>query len=476
MNVENIYSSEFIDEIVQHNVNRNLIRYNLFMKFIMNHSPLLEERDLAISIYDQSKKIPPGALAAVFSDPSFSYWIYLSTCITRRLENGEEIPESDLPYLKGLANKHLRTPLHFHLIEINRFLFSASMLSRSPMEASINFLEDVFYLPILGLYFTSGTETTQTFASYKSEEDTFKFKIGDQQFDQIEKLLFLAERGSSEFIQEGNAFLQASILGNGGKMILDRVDPFIRFEWSMRYRNPDGSRYLPIGFSEIKKEVPVVIDAFQLIEKYWIEMANHISSTIQVVHLVKSPNPDRHMSCTSLLFFGSILTSTGNELQLSEALVHEYSHNLLNMVILAGEIFESQIPQEEIYYSPWREDPRPISGVLHAVFVFTNVSELLDRLSVAFPNDIYLNTRRYENFIRLEMGLMVLREFSFKKDFANAILADLESKIQRLRIAFSLVDLKPYKRTQIIHLKQWIENNGIDNLPISLLNYLVKQE
>lgn len=130
-------------------------------------------------------------------------------------------------------------------------------------------------------------------------------------------------------------------------MILDRIDPFIRFEWSMRYKNPDGSRYLPIGFSEITNETPIVKDAFQLIEKYWMEMANHISSTIQVVHLVKSPYRDRHMSCTSELFFGSILTSTGNEFQLAEALVHEYSHNLLNMVILAGEIFEGHIPQEK---------------------------------------------------------------------------------------------------------------------------------
>jgi hypothetical protein len=56
------------------------------MKYIMNHSPQLEERDLAESIYEQSKKIPPGALAAVFSDPSFSYWIYLSNCIKKGLK------------------------------------------------------------------------------------------------------------------------------------------------------------------------------------------------------------------------------------------------------------------------------------------------------------------------------------------------------------------------------------------------------
>jgi HEXXH motif-containing protein len=390
----------------------------------------------------------------------------------KRLENGEEIPKSDLPYLKGLANKNLLTPLHFHLIEINRFLFSASMLSRSPMEATVNLLEGVFYLPILGLYFTSDSDTTQAIASFNSEGDTFMFKIGYQLFDMIDKLLFLAERGSTEFIQEDNAFLQASILGSGGKMILDRIDPFIHLEWSSLYRNPDGSGYLPLGFSEINKEVPVVKNAFQLIEKYWSVMANHISSTIRAVHLVKSPYQDRHMSCTSELFFGSILTSTGNEFQLAEALVHEFSHNLLNMVILGGEIFEGQVPQEEIYYSPWREDPRHISGVLHAVFVFTNVSELLDRLSEAYPDNFYLNARKFENFVRLEMGLMVLREFTFQKEFAKAILLDLDNKIQRLKVNYSHFDLRPSKKSQVIHLRRWIENHGKGNLPISLLDYL----
>ncbi len=473
MKVENIYNSDFIDEIIQQNVNRNLIRYNLFMKFIMNQSQYLKEKELAVCIYEQSKKIPPGALAAVFSDPTFSYWVYLSNCIKKRLENDEDIPISDLPYLKGLENIQLQSPLYFHLIEINRFLFSAAMLSRTPLEAPVNFLEGIFYLPILGLYFISNIATTITDASFTNQADSFTFRIGNQFFNKLERLLLLAESGSAKFLQQGNAFLQASILGPGGKIILDRIDPFIRLEWSTLYRNPDGSGYSFIGFAEINNEVQIANNAFKLIEEYWFEMSNHISSTIRSIHLVKSPYPDRHMSCTSELFFGSILTSTGNEFQLAEAMVHEYSHNLLNTVILSGEIFEGQVPLEEIYYSPWRDDPRHISGVLHAVFVFVNVSELLDRLSNANPNNIYLNARKLENFIKLDMGFKVLKTFNFQKELAKSLIVDLEIKIQQLKTSYEKYDLSPSKLNQKRHLKRWVENHGKEYCPKSLLEYLL---
>lgn len=470
MKVENIYSSDFIDTTVQQNVNRNLIRYNLFMKFIINQSVYMKEKELAMHIYEQSKKIPPGALAAVFSDSTFSYWVYLSNCIKKRLENDEEIPKSDLPYLKGLANKRLQSPLYFHLIEINRFLFSAAMLSRTPFEAPVNFLEGVFYLPILGLYFSSGISDAITNASFSNQGDSFTFRIGEQFFNNLERLLFLAENGSPKFVQEGNAFIQASILGPGGKIILDRIDPFIRLEWSTLYRNPDGSGYSPIGFTEINNEVQIAKNAFKLIEDYWFEMSNHISSTIRSIHLVKSPYEDRHMSCTSELFFGSILTSTGNEFQLAEAMVHEYSHNLLNMVILSGEIFEGQVPLEEIYYSPWRDDPRHISGILHAVFVFTNVSELLDRLSNANQDNIYLNTRKLENLVKLDMGFKVLQTFTFRKELAKTLIVDLEIKIRQLKTSYEKYDFSPSQLNQKRHLKRWVENHGKEYCPASLLN------
>jgi hypothetical protein len=465
MQVEEIYSSDFIDEIIQHNVNRNLIRYNLFMKFIMNQTFYPEEKRIAMKVYEQSKKIPSGALAAVFSDPTFSYWIYLSSCLKKRLENGEEIPDTDLPYLVGISNKESGNALKYHLLEINRFLFSAAILSRTDIEGEVLILEDAFYLPILGIYFIPGKKTPFSLASFSMLNDKAVFKIGKRIFDHFEKILFLAEKGLSQFFQNDGIFIQASILGAGGKMIVDRVDPYIRLGWSTLYKNPDGSGYLSLDLDEIKKEMPIFLDAFNLIQDYWPEMASNISTTIRSIHVVKSPHHDRHMSCTSDQFFGSILTSTGDQYQLAEAIVHEYSHNLLNMIIMSGEVFDGPIPKEEIYYSPWRDDPRHISGVLHAVFVFTNVSELLDRLSNAYPDVEYLKIRKIDNLIRLRMGIEILKDYPFNKPFALVLIADLENKISNLENRYKNYDFTSSQILQRNHLEKWIENFGDLNRP-----------
>ena len=469
MNVETIHSTQFIEEVIQHNVNKNLIRYNLFMKSIMGQSEYLLEKEIATTAYEQSKRIPIGALAAVFSDPTFSYWIYLSSCIKKRMENGEKIPNSDLPYLAGLSTAQPGKGLFYHLLELNRFLVAASFLARIDLKAQVNLLEGRFYLPIFGIYFQGFGEATAVEVDFKMQEDRAFFAIDGREYGDFQEVLYLAEKGVStvSLPQEG-VFIQASILGSNGKIILDRLDPFLRLGWSTLYKNPDGSGYLSINSKEMEEELPVVFKAYGLIQDYWPEIESHVGTSIRAIHLVKSPYVDRHMSCTSEQFFGSILTSTGDEYQLAEAIVHEYSHNLLNMVILSGEIFEGQVPREDVYYSPWREDPRPIAGVLHAVFVFVNVSELLERVSQAIPEISYLNVRKLDNLIRLRTGLMVLKEFPFTKPFAVALIADLEQKISRLEAKYADYDYSHSLALQKTHLDKWLNANKNLGIPESI--------
>lgn len=470
MQIDTIHSSIFIEEIVQQNVNRNLIRYTLFMKFIMGQTDYLIEREMAKKAYDQSKRIPTGALAAIFSDSTFSYWIYLSSCIQKRIENGEQIPDSDLPYLLGVYNFQLGRGLFYHLIELNRFLFSAAMLSRTDINGQLIFLEEKFYLPVLGIYIPKTCRPGLTDSIFWMEEDRAIFEIGDQVFSDFDQTLFLAERGVKQITQpQMGVFIQPSVLGSGGKILLDRVDPYLRMGWSTLYKNPDGSGYLNIEAGQLEKEVPVISAAYKLLHDFWPEIENNISGTIRSIHLVRSPHPDRHMSCTSEQFFGTILTSTGNEYQLAEALVHEFSHNLLNMVILSGDVFDGAVPKEEIYYSPWREDPRHISGVLHAVFVFTNVAELLDRLSKSSPQDPYLSRRKLDNLIRLKMGMAVLQEFPFIKPLGVALISDLGKKVEHLELSYQSYDLSESLTFQSNHLKTWLKKNDCLQIPTNVI-------
>ena len=435
----------------------------------MGQSEYLLEKEIATTAYEQSKRIPIGALAAVFSDPTFSYWIYLSSCIKKRMENGEKIPNSDLPYLAGLSTAQPGKGLFYHLLELNRFLVAASFLARIDLKAQVNLLEGRFYLPIFGIYFQGFGEATAVEVDFKMQEDRAFFAIDGREYGDFQEVLYLAEKGVStvSLPQEG-VFIQASILGSNGKIILDRLDPFLRLGWSTLYKNPDGSGYLSINSKEMEEELPVVFKAYGLIQDYWPEIESHVGTSIRAIHLVKSPYVDRHMSCTSEQFFGSILTSTGDEYQLAEAIVHEYSHNLLNMVILSGEIFEGQVPREDVYYSPWREDPRPIAGVLHAVFVFVNVSELLERVSQAIPEISYLNVRKLDNLIRLRTGLMVLKEFPFTKPFAVALIADLEQKISRLEAKYADYDYSHSLALQKTHLDKWLNANKNLGIPESI--------
>lgn len=64
-------------------------------------------------------------------------------------------------------------------------------------------------------------------------------------------------------------------------------------------------------------------------------------------------------------------------LKLAEAIVHEYCHNELFLHQESAELFDAA---EGLYYSPWRDDARPLNGLFHGAFVFTAVAGLLTRL------------------------------------------------------------------------------------------------
>jgi hypothetical protein len=470
MNLNIINNFDYISSLLVQKSNINLIKYNLFIKYIINNAKLPEHKILALQIYNNSKSVPSGALAAVFSDPSFSYWIYLSTCLKNRLENNEDIPTTDLPYYTGISNPDSDKILEYHLIECNRFIIAAAILSRTEILGEILFLENAFYLPILGLHIINIGNGSKYSASYTIEDGKSVLMIGDYHKYILDEALYISESGFTKKENSGNILIQPSILGSAGRIIIDRIDPYIRMGWSMTYKNPDGSRYLQLDQDELDIAMPVVLKSFKLIKESWPEMAMNISATIRKIHLVRSPNPDLHMSCSNERFFGSILISTGNEHQLAEAFVHEYSHNILDMIISTGDVFEGTVPSDEIYYSPWRNDKRHISGVLHAVFVFSNVSILLERMSKTDTSE-YVNLRKLDNLVRLVMGMEVLKTYPFSTPLANNLLLDLERNIDSLKALYFDIDFSDSIELQNHHLKSWIKTYGNNNLPINLQNF-----
>ncbi|MFI7403425.1 HEXXH motif domain-containing protein [Streptomyces sp. NPDC049541] len=57
--------------------------------------------------------------------------------------------------------------------------------------------------------------------------------------------------------------------------------------------------------------------------------------------------------------------------QLGVALIHEFRHTLLNGLIFLAPLFEDCA---DLFYAPWRDDPRPLGGLVHGAYAFSGVA------------------------------------------------------------------------------------------------------
>lgn len=85
------------------------------------------------------------------------------------------------------------------------------------------------------------------------------------------------------------------------------------------------------------------------------------------------------------------LPGTDRQDQVTECLLHEAMHQYLFRLEECGDLFTSDNDTSESYYSPWRNDPRPLRMTLHGAFVFSAVSDLYQ--SASAPEILHIERR-----------------------------------------------------------------------------------
>ena len=101
--------------------------------------------------------------------------------------------------------------------------------------------------------------------------------------------------------------------------------------------------------------------------------------------LVPLTREGRLVGASSSAAFGSIaLSEKSSPDELADALVHELQHSKLNAVFEAVALHESG---NDRFYAPWRDDPRPLNGVLHGIYAFTGVVEFWSARRGLVPED-----------------------------------------------------------------------------------------
>lgn len=124
---------------------------------------------------------------------------------------------------------------------------------------------------------------------------------------------------------------------------------------------------------------------------------------------LRSVASDVHRSFSSPDLLRAVFMSmNGKTWQLAEAIVHEFSHTELNTYSCLGPLTSDS---DTLFYSPWRPDPRPMNGLLHALFVFCEVWLFLERVrpEAETAEQNIIATRQVLYAHRLKLGLAQIR-------------------------------------------------------------------
>ncbi len=135
---------------------------------------------------------------------------------------------------------------------------------------------------------------------------------------------------------------------------------------------------IDLGRREASEWVAVLRRAVDLIDEFLPEVGRELRLVMHTFVPVGF-DAERHVSASYAEAIGTAYLSLHPDvLTMTEAVVHEFSHNKLNLVWAADPVLQNAF--SPLYGSPVRPDPRPLHGVMLAVHAFVPVALLYERM------------------------------------------------------------------------------------------------
>lgn len=155
------------------------------------------------------------------------------------------------------------------------------------------------------------------------------------------------------------------------RIALDDVDPYREMVMPAEPRRLDPDR--------VDRLDKVLTGAWGLLVAGYPDYASAMAVTISMVCPLPAASKFRPHSASSDEAFGAIVLSEPDDaVQLGATLVHEFQHNKLGALqhlrVLVGKGDNS-----ELLYAPWRDDPRPATGLLQGVYAFAGIADFWRR-------------------------------------------------------------------------------------------------
>ncbi|WP_374581790.1 HEXXH motif domain-containing protein [Frankia sp. CiP3] len=117
----------------------------------------------------------------------------------------------------------------------------------------------------------------------------------------------------------------------------------------------------------------LISQAWDLLNEVDPDYARALASGVRTLVPLGSTEPHQYLSGSSSEALGCLASSTPvNAAQLSATLVHEFQHMKLNGLIRLTDLYSDT--SADLFYAPWRDDPRPLGALLHGIYAFFGVT------------------------------------------------------------------------------------------------------
>lgn len=126
--------------------------------------------------------------------------------------------------------------------------------------------------------------------------------------------------------------------------------------------------------AEIAQWRRLLREAWEALVRHHPRYARAIAAGLHTVVPLSPPRAGNTINATSMWAFGSVsLTLPTSGLTLASSLLHEFQHAKLGALLDLFQMYEDDGARR--FYAPWRDDPRPLSGLLQGVYAFMGVTD-----------------------------------------------------------------------------------------------------
>jgi HEXXH motif-containing protein len=196
-------------------------------------------------------------------------------------------------------------------------------------------------------------------------------------------------------------------------------------------------------------------------------LATEMLMSVRAIIPVRSSAVNVHTSASFRETPGLIALSWTPDVSIMvEALVHEYHHQKLNTLLNADPIIVGPSTDAK-YYSPWRPDARPLTGVLHGAFAFQAVLHFYKEMfeaAVPLLHETRIRQRMYLLKAQVQTALSTLRAVAQLSPLGESLVDAMWEKIDRLDVALPCSERAVQRRLdelQAEHRRLWEEKNTL---------------